>query len=78
MVRTLFMHPDTMRELYGISRGIVGDLTQAIRVLETNPTPDNSLPDPGRAGRRELRALGYVVTYALEEKRIVILFVEQE
>jgi mRNA-degrading endonuclease RelE of RelBE toxin-antitoxin system len=78
MRRTLFMSPTAIRDLYTIPRGIVGELTSALRVLETNPTPDQSTPVAERAGRYEFRALDYVAGYTVEEERIIVLYVNSD
>ena len=78
MRRTIHIHPDALREIYLIPRGAAAELTKILRTLETDPTPNNATPLPGRPGRYELRALGYVTVYEVGETRINILTVEQE
>lgn len=78
MRKTLYMHPDAIRELYRIPRGVAGELTKVIRLLEVDPTPANSTPAPGRPGRHYLTALGYIVEYEIEEEKLTILVIEKE
>ena len=78
MRRTIHIHPDALREIYLIPRGAAAELTKVLRALEANPTPDNATPAPGRPGRYELRALGYVIVYEVGETRVNILMVDQE
>ena len=77
MRRTIHIHPDAVRELYLIPRGIAGELTKLIRALETDPTPANSQPSPGRPGRHEFQALEYVVVYEISEEKITILVIDE-
>ena len=76
MRRSIFLAPRAIRDLYAIPRGVAGELTKALRVLETDPTPDNSTPIPERPGRHELLLLDYMAVYAVEETRIVILTID--
>lgn len=78
MRRTIHIHPDALREIYLIPRGAAAELTKLLRALETDPTPENTTPVPGRPGRYELRALGHVTLYEVGETRINILMVEPE
>lgn len=75
---TLFIHPNALRGLYAIPRGVAGELTAAIRMLETDPTPPQAISVLGRSNRYELRLTGYVAVYQLDEeqRKVTLLLVE--
>ncbi len=78
MRRPISIMADAVPELYSVPRGIAADLTASISLLADNPTPENSQPAPGRPGRHELRAHGYIVTYSIGDEKITIWAITED
>lgn len=78
MVKTIFIDPDALQELYAIPRGTVAEVTRAIRALQANPTPPGSTLIADRPGRRHILVQGYTITYQITGEKIVILAIDQE
>jgi len=69
-MRTMTISPKALGEMYQLPRGIAGQVTEAIRQLQTNPFPEDSVPISGDEQLYSITVAGYTVVYQVTEEYI--------